>query len=1014
MKDTRVATTAGLAWIATLGLVMQGAASGQGQQEQVPTPGLPSPAQIAAAVGQGKEKDDKEKPDFPEFKEVSKDFVKVVSTADGSDSMWTVWRRDKDNQLLAELPRDFAIQRYFFAMTVARGSQWAGLQGSDMYLYWKRIDKNLALIEPNLGTRSTGDKESKASVERLFTDRVILDIPIVAMGPGGGPVIDLDALLVGQASKFFGPQAERLNAALAMIKEAKAFPENIEVSVEAPLPGGSGRAGGMGENINAGRLQTYHYSISTIRSNPDYKPREADERVGYFTTVYRDLGKLGKVDKWVRYINRWHIEKADPKLKMSPPKQPIVFYIENEVPVRYRRWVRDGILMWNKAYEQVGIAGAIEVYQQDATSGAHMEKDPEDVRYNFIRWLSNDVSTAIGPSRANPLTGQILDADIVLTDGWIRAFWTFANEVIPDLAMESMNPQTLAWLESRPQWDPRVRLASPSQRPYLAQQQLARGVQRFGGHPAMAADPTIMGDDEFDGLRGRNSQMNGMCLAAKGRAMDMAMVGMSLGVMDAMLDADEDDKPKGGDDEPKKDDPKDAEQKLDGIPEWFIGPMLADLVAHEVGHTLGLRHNFKASAVYSMAQINSAEWKGKKPIGASVMDYNALPNIAMSSGSVQGDFGMIDIGAYDKWAIEYGYTMEDTKKVLARVAEPELLYATDEDTWGPDPLARRRDLGSDPLTFAQSRMALAQTLRGRILEKFVKEGDSWSKARRGYVITLNQQLSALGTMANWIGGAHVNRDKKGDPNARDPITPVAAAKQRDALKFVVDNAFKDEAFGLTTDLLNKMTVDKWWDDGGINDIFEDETWPIHDRILGVQASVLTMVMNPTTLGRVFDNEYRVPADQDMITVPEVLNTVTDSIWTEVQAGKSGSFTERKPMISSLRRNLQREQLERLIDLTLPAGLSGSAANAVATVATTKLRELHGQIVAIAGEGGDKAKGKPSGLDMYSYAHLSEARERIEKALDAIYIYNTDQIGGGGGFTIMFGNDGNAPQAPRVP
>jgi hypothetical protein len=107
------------------------------------------------------------------------------------------------------------------------------------------------------------------------------------------------------------------------------------------------------------------------------------------------------------------------------------------------------------------LANAIEVYYQDAATGAHMEKDPEDVRYNFVRWLNNNIGTAIGPSRVDPLTGEILDADIILTDGWIRHYWRQFNDVIPGLAMEGMSPATLAWLQTRPQWDPRVRLTPP-------------------------------------------------------------------------------------------------------------------------------------------------------------------------------------------------------------------------------------------------------------------------------------------------------------------------------------------------------------------------------------------------------------------------------------------------------------------------------------------------------------------------------------------------------------------------
>ncbi len=96
--------------------------------------------------------------------------------------------------------------------------------------------------------------------------------------------------------------------------------------------------------------------------------------------------------------------------------------MEHTIPVRYRRWVREGILEWNKAYEQVGIINALEVYQQDARTKAHMEKDPEDVRYNFFLWTNAPIGFAIGPSRVDPRTGQIFDADIVMSEGFIRAW----------------------------------------------------------------------------------------------------------------------------------------------------------------------------------------------------------------------------------------------------------------------------------------------------------------------------------------------------------------------------------------------------------------------------------------------------------------------------------------------------------------------------------------------------------------------------------------------------------------
>src|SRR5688572_25390470 len=212
--------------------------------------------------------------------------------------------------MLAELPRNFESQKLFFAYTIAGGINTAGVQYSDLYVYWKRYDKQLALIEPNVAVRTSGDLESNKGRDRVFTDRVVLTTPIACMGPNGGPVVDMDALLVGQAAQFFGPLVGGANVSLVTIAKAKAFPRNVEVAFELPVIGG--------------RLGTLHYSISTIPENTGYQSRVADSRVGYFTTTHRDVGNAAADTPWVRYITRWRLEKADPKLKLSPPKEPIV------------------------------------------------------------------------------------------------------------------------------------------------------------------------------------------------------------------------------------------------------------------------------------------------------------------------------------------------------------------------------------------------------------------------------------------------------------------------------------------------------------------------------------------------------------------------------------------------------------------------------------------------------------------------------------------------------------------
>ncbi len=1067
------------------------------------------------------------KSDFPKFDSVVKDtYKKVVSTADGKPGMYTLYIDHKSGDVLAELPRNFGKQNIFFAYTISGGIPTAGVQAGDMYAKWKKFGKRLALIQPNYAVRSSGDKQSRAGTKRVFTDRVTLDVPIKTMGPGGGPVIDLSDLLVKQSSKFFGGMTSGANTRLAIIEKAKAFPNNIELAFQMPLRGG--------------KLGTLAYSIAEIPENTGYKPRLADERVGFFTTAHRDIGDASKEDPWIRYINRWNIQKADPKLKMSPPKKPIVFYIEHTTPVRYRRWVRDGILEWNKAFENVGIVNAIEVYQQDADTGAHMEKDSEDARYNFFLWTNADMGFAIGPSRVHPKTGEILDADIVMDEGFINGWSKTWKDLVPETALEGWGPESLAWLAERPEWHPRVLLASRSKRSDVRQQINRESMLRASGMLPGFASPTVetdlIGDEQFDGLIGRVSQVNGNCRHAACKAMEVAMVrlnpelimnlnkpskamadsndpvsGIWYGTMEATgpdgesqsmaltleltmdkdnavegsvdmdpvgsfelvgewapvehrltlnaadeeiqspplvltiedgkmtggvtdgpmsmvltatrsnsdgvakgeeaedtadddgdLAADDEDTEEVADADEDSDDAeedsektaekgsKDGEQYLDGVPEEFIGPLLKEVVMHEVGHTLGLRHNFKGSTIHTLAEINSDDFESNAHSG-SVMDYLPI-NINYELGENQGDWTQMSIGPYDMWAIEYGYIDRKPEKVLKRVSNPELIYATDEDTWGPDPRARRFDNGENPLTFAESQIGLANHLREQILEDMVEDGESWAEARKAYDMLLHKHLGAINIASNWIGGSYLNRDKKGDKGDREPITPIEADMQRRAMKIVLDNTMRDDAFGLSPKLLRRMTVDKWWDDGGQRYIFEDETYPVHDKIAGIQAMAMNSILNPQTLNRVYDNEFRAEEEEDVLTVPEVLATVRDAVWGELDGGPQGSYSARSPYITSLRRNAQREHLGRLIDLSMPTG-SGWYTAPVSNLSRMQLRELKGTI--------DSAmRRKGSDLDPYSRAHLAEASSLIDRALNAQYLYNTDDISAGGG-GIMF-------------
>ena len=164
--------------------------------------------------------------------------------------------------------------------------------------------------------------------------------------------------------------------------------------------------------------------------------------------------------------------------------------------------------------------------------------------------------------------------------------------------------------------------------------------------------------------------------------------------------------------------------------------------------------------------------------------------------------------------------------------------------------------------------------------------------------------------------------------------------------------------------------------------------------MGIQSSVLTMLVNPTTLRRVYDNEFLVPADQDAFTMPELLDTLTAALFAELERKTAEKFTARKPMISSLRRNLQRTYVERMIDLAVSGSGSGAASKPVANLGMLQLRSLNAKIATA-------LKDLDAALDPYSKAHLSDAQMRITKALESQYILNAKDMGGGGGRQIIF-------------
>ena len=149
---------------------------------------------------------------LPPFDQVSTGHEVVISSVDGKSGMYTLYRND-DDHLLIEIAPGYEGKPILIAYTVASGIGMSGVQLGDVYGYWTRIHDQLVLVQPNLEVKSSGDAQSQSGTERVFTDRVVLDVPIISEGPNGGPVIDGTNLFLHGASNFFGAQARGARAA---------------------------------------------------------------------------------------------------------------------------------------------------------------------------------------------------------------------------------------------------------------------------------------------------------------------------------------------------------------------------------------------------------------------------------------------------------------------------------------------------------------------------------------------------------------------------------------------------------------------------------------------------------------------------------------------------------------------------------------------------------------------------------------------------------------------------------
>ncbi len=804
----------------------------------------------------------------------------------------------KDDKVWLELRPEQFEQPFFFAYDIAQSIGERGLYGNQMgrshIAFFRRVGERVQLIARNDEFFAAQGSPQGRFVAQSFSDSLIASAPLASLPhpESGAVLIEANALLIADIAGYL----TRLETAFRMPFALDARNSAItRVTNTAQQTGLYVRAHYAVPKLPAPPLKppaepappppkatpdprslfvTYRYSFAQLPAQP-MTPRLADPRVGYFTVARTDYTEDTSPKPRVHFARRWRLEKKDPQATLSEPKQPIVFWLDWNIPEKYRKSVAEGVLEWNRAFERAGFRDAIVVKQQAAED----DIDRGEARRGVVRWFTGaDVGFAIGPSRADPRSGEILAADIGMSDVFARGARRVLAEDLGGVA---------------------VGTAVPAQHGHDGAPECS--------YAADAAHELHFASD---------------LLEARGVAMDSPAA-------DALAQA-----------------------------------YVKDVVMHEVGHVLGLRHNFRASTVYALEKLRDPEFTRRQGVTTSVMDYTPF-NLALQ-GEPQGEYVMSTIGPYDYWAIEYGYKPLDAaaeKAELARIAarstEAELAYGTDEDAGGGtryvgiDPEVNRFDLGADPLAYYRRRMQLSRELWDRLQGLRLAPGESYERLARSLASGFRDVGRVAPLAAKYVGGVIHRRDFAG--SGRPLYEPVPAARQREALALLARDFLRSDSFRFSPELLGRIGIDH----------FERPPNPfvsIAGSVLGVQKSILDHLMSDAVAARLLESPDRAATGKTVLRLSELHDTLQAAIWSEALAGRESD---------ALRRALQREHLRRVANALLkPAAAAPADAAAL-------LRDNARRLVTAL----RTAQAKP-GLSRETRVHYAESRNTLEEALRA--------------------------------
>lgn len=765
-----------------------------------------------------------------EYEKAVKDFQRV----EGPITLYT----NKKGKTYVELSESDIGKVFYLQCTAASGiisfiQPGTPLGGFEVAAYrWQMSadGENVNIVQPKQFYRN-GGKMLETALNRSFPESIIDTYKIEQRNPDKKLLlVDVSSIFNGKlnyvdeiANFIMGSMTAKYSIdARNSSYEAQGFPENTVVHSNLTFRRTEGLRNPEWTPLTVEDERNIPFNITFNLWYPkksDYMPRQYDDRIGYFTQDFYDFDKFLEKKRMEHLIMRWNLKKKDPSAALSEPVKPIVWTLDSSIPKEYRPAFRDGILRWNRAFEKLGYKNAIQVQDCEDVK----DYNYSDGRFNVIRWtMSQNSGYAIALFRCDPFTGEILNAGINFDFNFLR-YTLLEHDNYSDYF--GNHPNAAKLLITPEKFEDKPNLNLDLKELLMSKEEIA--LKQF--KTQLAQTGVKLNSCEY--VEGLVNQMT----------MNYDFIS-SLGTMKMSKEA-------------------------------YVHEVLANTICHEIGHCLGLRHNFVGSQNLTAEQLCDDYITEEQGTTASVMDYVGANLYALLKGT--GRLFNSKIGAYDEWAIQYGYsdsganTPEGEKPFLGKIAAqsgmPGHQFMTDDDKYDLDNSVF--DLGRGHLPYVQAKQKLYDLVIKKTVATMPKVGESYNERCLKLAYTAFVKTTNLMEATNPLKYDRLSRSHYGDPNSKPPLQTVSSAEKRAVVRYILDTAFSKDPLGIPADQAKYFGA-----------IFFDGRPVAYSNINGmIEISVLEQLFDKRILGYLQFSQPTTP-EKDRYTLQNYFDDIFEKIF----------------------------------------------------------------------------------------------------------------------------------------